>query len=104
MVRLQDLMEFMSIQMDLISEVIFLMVHLKDLVNSSQEQEISYMKVTGQKMFLMEKELRYIQMDQDIKVILLMGERMMRMQHIDGLIVKFMLVPSKMDIWKELAN
>lgn len=43
MVRLQDLMEFMSIQMDLISEVIFLMVHLKDLVNSSQGQEISNM-------------------------------------------------------------
>lgn len=104
MVRLVDLMEFTSTQMDLINEVILLMVHYKDMGNLYLEQEISCMKETGQKMYLMEKELRYIQMDQDIKAILLMEERMMRMQHIDGIMVKFMLVPSKMDIWKELAD
>lgn len=99
-----DLMEFISIQMDLIKEVILLMVNLKDSDNLYQDQEISCMKETGQKMYLMEKELRYIQMDQDIKAILLMEERMMRMQHIDGIMVKFMLVPSKMDTWKELVD
>lgn len=104
MARLVDLMEFISTQMDLINEVMLLMANSKDLGNLYQEQEISCMKETGQKMYPMEKELRFIQTDQDIKEISLMEERMMSMQLIDGIMVKFMLVPLKMDIWKELAD
>lgn len=67
-------------------------------------QETFTMKENGKMINLTEKVHRFILMDLAIKANLSMVKKMIVMDIIDGLMVKFIKVPSEMDLWKAMES
>ena len=95
---------FTSIQMAHIREEPFWTVIYKEKVFLFRKLANLSMKANGEKINLMEKESKFIQMGLVMRVCMLMGWNRIVMESIDLVMGKYMRDHLKKDIWKDKEN